>query len=40
MSDAMFDLLYIMDIVVRVVMMLTIIWGIVYWLKGPRKGMY
>ena len=36
MDDAMFDLLYIIDIVTRVVMMVTIIWGIIYWLKGPR----
>ena len=36
MTEAMYDLLYIIDIVVRTIMMLTIIWGIIYWLRGPR----
>ncbi len=36
MSDAMFDLLYIMEVVIRILMMISIISGIVYWLKGPR----
>ena len=36
MTEAMFDLMYIIDTVVRCIMMLTIIWGIRYWLKGPQ----
>ena len=40
MSSELYDLTYLIDFVIRVMMMLTIIWGIVYWLKGPRKDMY
>lgn len=36
MSDALFDLTYMIDFVIRMIMMLTIIWGIIYWIKGPR----
>ncbi len=38
MSEAMFDLLYIIDILIRLIMMITIIIGIVYWIRGPRCG--
>ena len=36
MSEAMFDLMYIIDFIIRILMMISIISGIVYWLKGPR----
>ena len=36
MSDALFDLTYMIDFVIRMIMMLTIIWGIIYWIRGPR----
>ena len=36
MSEAMFDLLYIMDILIRLIMMITITIGVVYWIRGPR----
>ena len=37
MTEAMYDLMYIIDTVVRVVMMLTIIFGIGYWIRGPQN---
>ena len=34
MSEAMFDLMYIIDFLIRVFMMVSIIFGISYWVKG------
>ena len=36
MSEAMFDLMYIIDFLIRVLMMMSIIFGITYWIKGER----
>ena len=36
MSSELYDLTYLIDFVIRVMMMLTIVWGIIYWIKGPR----
>ena len=34
MGEAMFDLIYIIDFLIRAFMMLSIIFGISYWIKG------
>ena len=35
MSSELYDLTYLIDFVIRVMMMLTIIWGVIYWIRGP-----
>ena len=35
-SEALWDLTHMVDFVIRMIMMLTIIWGIIYWIRGPR----
>ena len=37
MSEAMFDLMYIIDFLIRILMMMSIISGIIYWIRGPRN---
>ena len=37
MTDAMYDLLYIIDTIVRIIMMLSITSIIIYWLRGPQN---
>ena len=38
MTDAIWDLTYLIDFCVRIVMMGTIIIGIIYWIRGPKCG--
>ncbi|QDP59688.1 MAG: hypothetical protein Unbinned2990contig1001_8 [Prokaryotic dsDNA virus sp.] len=38
MSEAMFDLMYIIDFLIRIFMMMSIISGIIYWIRGPQDG--
>lgn len=37
MSSELYDLTYLVDFVIRLMMMLTITWGIIYWIRGPRN---